>query len=196
MKINGLILAGGKSERMGTDKGSLPWRGQNLLTHAFEVLSSVLSEASVYISIRRDQSLQPPSIINSKWIYDEYENIGPASGLLAAHSRIPDSHWLVVACDFPLMTELACRELLFHHERVHQIDVTCFVNPEGIPEPLFAVWSPQALSVLSRHSRNPRRNGPISTLLQLPNQLIQPTDSNWICNTNTPEEWKRIQSFE
>ena len=71
-------------------------------------------------------------------------SIGPAAGLLAAHAYDPHAHWLVIACDYPLITSETLRQLLDEYRE----PVTCFQNNQGWVEPLLAIWSPVALEAL------------------------------------------------
>jgi molybdopterin-guanine dinucleotide biosynthesis protein A len=64
-------------------------------------------------------------------------DIGPAASLLAAHAHDADPHWLVLACDYPLVTVEALRQLREEFEEL----VTCFVNRDGFVEPLAAAWA-------------------------------------------------------
>jgi molybdopterin-guanine dinucleotide biosynthesis protein A len=62
--------------------------------------------------------------------------IGPAAGLLAAYKNDPHAHWLVIACDYPLLTSDALQQLYDAYEE----PVTCFVNSQEWCEPLLGIW--------------------------------------------------------
>ena len=100
--LSALVLCGGLSSRMGTDKGlkedeGTPWAQQ---------LYSRLSELgiSTYLSVRPDQqsgySRRMPDI---PLLVDEVltEINGPLRGLLSAHRFLPQHHWLLTPCDVP-----------------------------------------------------------------------------------------------
>jgi molybdopterin-guanine dinucleotide biosynthesis protein A len=64
-------------------------------------------------------------------------DIGPAIGLLVAHAHNADAYWLVLACDYPLVTAEALRQLCEEFEE----PVTCFVNRDGFVESLVVAWA-------------------------------------------------------
>lgn len=65
----------------------------------------------------------------------EYQNRGPASGVLTAHSLYPDDTLLVLAVDFPKADAEALKQLIAGHEKNADNLVTCFLHPEdGNPE--------------------------------------------------------------
>jgi molybdenum cofactor guanylyltransferase len=59
--------------------------------------------------------------------------IGTAAGFLAAHAHNADAHWLALACDYPLVTAEAPRQLREEFE-----EPVTFVNRDGFVEPLAA----------------------------------------------------------
>ena len=186
--VKGLVLAGGQSSRMKQDKASLQFHGKSLREIAAAALSPWAEE--VYLSLRYGQSVfaWDPDLL----IYDELSDIGPAAALLAAHKLFPESAWLVLACDFPFVTEDAVGSLWKAHSGSHGNPVgslvTCFQHPDETPEPLFAIWQPAAFVKLKENvSRGIQ--GPLQTLKQCLPTLIVPENPQWLRNTNTPEEW-------
>jgi molybdopterin-guanine dinucleotide biosynthesis protein A len=165
---------------MGKSKAHLEYNSKPLYLQAYELLTTVCS--SVYLSARSDQAFELPTISD-----DAFQQIGPASGLLSAHETFRDT-WFVLACDFPLATAEAVQRLY----EVYKPPAT-FYTMEGQIEPLFAIWSPEALDILKENvSRG--KTGPIFTLKSLGNG-IEPKDKRWLYNTNTPEEWQLAQSM-
>lgn len=134
--MKGLVLAGGLSTRMGRDKASLVYGAVSELPVAIRLhalLGQVCERA--YLSLRTGQRG-----------FEGLERIddaggGPASGLLAAYAHDPGATWLVVACDFPFVTEEALR---FLAERGG-----AYLSDDGVVDPLFAVWEPRALAALA-----------------------------------------------
>jgi molybdopterin-guanine dinucleotide biosynthesis protein A len=88
-----LILAGGRSRRMGRDKASLPWHGQPLLDH----LSAVLRDAgaqSVQVAGRQPDGCGIP---------DQWPEAGPLGGLASSLPMLVDGTLIVVPVDLPLL---------------------------------------------------------------------------------------------
>src|SRR5690349_4297820 len=89
----GLVLAGGKSERMGVDKAALEFHGKPQLVWAYELLSQVCDRT--FVSVRPDQA-DDPVRARLPQIVDLQPGIGPIAGISAAFTRHPDSAWLVL----------------------------------------------------------------------------------------------------
>ena len=97
--ITGLILAGGRGQRMGgVDKGLQPWRGVALVDHALARLAPQVRE--VMISANRNAALYATRA--ARVLADESDDYpGPLAGILAG-LRAAATPWLaVVPCDSP-----------------------------------------------------------------------------------------------
>jgi molybdenum cofactor guanylyltransferase len=143
MRLNGLVLSGGRSTRMGRDKGALVYRdGLDQRTRCYRILSEVC--ASTWISCRAEQVSLIPSGL--PYVEDAIEGEGPAVGILSAHAMDPEAAWLVLACDFPWADAAAIRHLV--QARNPGVAATVYVNDRGILEPLFGIWEVPALQRL------------------------------------------------
>src|SRR5690606_4610548 len=97
MTPNGLILAGGKSSRMGRDKSLLVFHDTPQRLHLFNLLKPLCS--AVYRSCARDEHI-PGQL---KPLTDRFELVSPLSGILSAFKYHPASAWLTVAVDMPFV---------------------------------------------------------------------------------------------
>src|ERR1700687_5122815 len=90
----GLVLAGGRSVRMGRDKGSIVYHGVDQRSYCHQLLTPYCQK--VFISCRKDQSslLSPGQLP----VFDLEKDLGPAGGLLSAHQFNPSVSWIVLAC--------------------------------------------------------------------------------------------------
>ena len=167
--LKGLVLAGGQSSRMGTDKGLLILDGQTLRDRARGLLAEFCGE--VFVSIRADQECAHPSL--------EDRGGGPGAALRAAYAHDPQAAWLVVACDLPGVTRGALAQLI-----AAEGDVVCFREADGTPQPLLALWRPRALTEVSESG------GPRAALERVHATIIDPSDPRWLRNVNTAEEWR------
>ena len=141
----GLVLAGGRSTRMHTDKAALLYGGRSQLERAMALIAPHVTRA--YVSVRADQSTDP---LRARFpqIRDAHENLGPIAGLLAAQASHPEAAWLMLACDLPLLDELTLAHLV--RSRAPERVATAYRSShDGLPEPLCAIWEPCSAAPLA-----------------------------------------------
>jgi molybdenum cofactor guanylyltransferase len=105
--VNGFVLAGGQSRRMGRDKALLPYAGTTLLEHALETLRAVCDGVAI-AGCRDDLAAYAPVI------QDAFRDCGPLGGIYAAleHSQV---EWnLFLAVDLPRIEPSHLKKLLAH----------------------------------------------------------------------------------
>jgi molybdopterin-guanine dinucleotide biosynthesis protein A len=180
----GLVLAGGASSRMRTDKALLEYHGQPQVRWAFEQLSKVC--AATFVSVRPDQR-EDPSRAGLPQVVDRQPGIGPIAGISAALLEHPKAAWLVLACDLPFITEQTLRHLIAHRDP--QKVATAYRSAhDGLPEPLCAIWEPTArepvLAYIASGKQCPRKFliNASTALLDLPQRAA-------LDNVNTREEF-------
>jgi molybdenum cofactor guanylyltransferase len=186
--LYGLILAGGRSSRMGHDKGVIKWFGKEHRFYLADMLSSFCS--SVYISCREDQ-LKEIQYNNYKAIVDAYPGKGPMGGILSAFDECPRVAWLVIACDMPLINDDAITFLI--QERAPGYIATTYRSPhDQLPEPLFTIWEPTAQPVLL-NSLNNNNRCPRKVLNEPDVKIISIRNPERLLNANTPEEAEKAK---
>lgn len=184
---NGLVLAGGKSKRMGSDKGLMDWHGKEQRYYVADLLKSFCEE--VFISCRADQEKEIDT--NYKTLSDTFLNLGPYGGILSALRSDRSKAWLVVACDLPLLDERTIKYLV--DERNPESMATTFESPhDGLPEPLITIWEPQSypvlLEFLGRGYTCPRK-----VLINSDKTILKPPYPEALMNVNTPEDAERAK---
>jgi molybdopterin-guanine dinucleotide biosynthesis protein A len=184
----GLVLSGGASKRMGTDKALLERHGEPQLLATFRLLASQVE--SCFVSMRRDQSDEPLRA-GLPGICDDEEGIGAAAGLLAAHARYPDAAWLVLACDMPWLQPSTIEALISARDGRHA--AIAYRSPvDGLPEPLCALWEPRALDRLSDFVRTGKSR--LRDVLQADDTLLLPSPAEGVLdNINTPDELEKMK---
>ncbi|MFT6796121.1 MAG: molybdopterin-guanine dinucleotide biosynthesis protein A [Maribacter sp.] len=184
-KIYGLVLAGGKSTRMGADKGLIAYHGIPQRDYLYKLLSNICD--ATYMSIREDQRNEMNVEVNA--IIDRNEFRGPYNGLLSAHRQFPEVAWLVLACDLPLMDEAALHELLSQRD-VSKI-ATAFASKENpLPEPLCAIWEPHAFRDSLAYLEPGNGTCPRKFLINNDTKLVFPKNENVLLNANSEAEYK------
>ncbi|WP_202915938.1 NTP transferase domain-containing protein [Pontibacter pamirensis] len=187
--LNGLVLAGGKSVRMGQDKGAMQWHGKEQRYYVADLLKQFCPE--VFISCRPEQQNEFDS--NYKTVADTFTGLGPYGAILSAFREQPDAAWLVVACDLPLLDQQTLQRL--KESRSVSSVATTFESPhDSFPEPLITIWEPKSypllLSFLAQGYSCPRkvlRNSDIN--------LLKPINPDALLNVNTPEDSEKVKQM-
>ncbi len=181
--VNGLVLAGGKSTRMGHDKGAIAYYDKPQREYMAEVLSKTCQET--YLSVQSEFEAAVPQIV------DTFLDLGPYGGILSAFRKNPNSAWLAVACDVPFVDEKTINLLL--SERDPSKLATCFHNPEtDFPEPLITLWEPRAYPVLLQFLTL-GYSCPRKVLINSEVKEIPVPNEQVLMNVNTPEEKKQAE---
>ena len=190
--LKALILVGGKSTRMGTDKAFLNYHGKPQYTFLADILRGLNIET--YISCREEQATQFAD--NHTVITDTFLELGPLGAILSAFREDPNAAWLVLACDLPLLDTETLQFLISN--RNPSLKATSFKSSEskeGFPEPLIAIWEPRAyptlLQFLAQGISCPRK-----VLINSEIELLQPPIEAALMNVNTPEERAFIENHK
>lgn len=188
-----VVLMGGQSTRMGSDKSQL------------EVSSSVPSDRDVsrttfaqlartklkcyvdevYFSINKDQ--QNLDLENT--ILDEYENEGPLSGIISA-LRATQASILVLAVDMPLVKKQTIKNLI-KHRNWDLLTTTYYDDKNAKWEPMLSIWEIETLPALEKYFDAGGRS--IQNFLnQFGNQRVQIDNPEEFKNVNTMEEYQAL----
>jgi molybdopterin-guanine dinucleotide biosynthesis protein A len=130
-----IIVAGGKSTRLGRDKASALLLGRPLLQHVLDRVGGVVQEAIIV----RAAGQNLPSLAMSiplRVVEDRYPNTGPLGGICTGLMATDASRSIAVACDMPLLSTRLVAELFRQSE-----DVDVVMPVREYPEPLHAVYS-------------------------------------------------------
>ena len=184
--LRGLVLAGGRSTRMGRDKAVLAYHGRDQLQVAFELLDEVAGPN--FVSVRADQTSDPLRARYAQ-VIDGTLGVGPVAGILAALRTRPAAAWLVLACDLPFLDASTLRALIAGRDPSRV--ATAFRSAyDGLPEPLCAIWEPQCEPLLAdfvaADGRCPRK-----FLLAHAARIIDLPRSNALDNINSTTEYRQ-----
>lgn len=149
----GVVLCGGQSTRMGSDKGLLPLEAQTWAQTA--VNKFILLQLPVRISVNAAQQAAYAQVFDSTFLVTDNNTIrvkGPLLGLLSVHLQYPDEDLFVLACDMPLMDPSLLKEL-YQAFSPQKADAFVFINA-GAPEPLCGIYTAAGLqTILNRAKR-------------------------------------------
>lgn len=141
-KITGLVLAGGKSTRMGTDKALLKLNNLTLMQHSLGKLKRLFKEIMVSINTQGKYSHD-----NIKEVSDVYPNCGPLGGIHAGLKEAEYEWMFVTACDMPFWEAPLVDELV--KQRNGYNAVVPVLNNKT--EPLFALYNKTCLPLIENN---------------------------------------------
>lgn len=131
MTTTGIVLAGGRSTRMGQDKARLSFGGETMVARATRILMDVVDDVIV---VTRPGSCFPG--LPGRLVHDAVADLGPlagiAAGLAASHTDVN----LIVACDMPLVRPAVLQRLIQLRD---DADV-CVAVANGHASPLCGVY--------------------------------------------------------
>lgn len=148
MDVSGIVLAGGRSSRMGSDKAALLFEGRTLLQRAVDALDAAGVSEIVLVGAPGRALPAVSAVVPIRHTTDPVEGEGPLQGILAglevAHYEVA----VVVGCDMPRL-EPALLTLLAQHA----LDGARMVVPlhNGRPEGLCCAWRTDAVEVVRAH---------------------------------------------
>jgi len=185
----GLVLAGGRSERMGQDKASLRHPdGRPLGVRGRDLLAEAGCD-EVFVSLRAEQDV-PAGLEETLILRDPPGgSCGPLAGMVAAMRARPDADWLVLACDLPLLGPATLAALLAARREGERF-LAFRSASDGLPEPLCALYAREARPLLEEalaaDFRCPRK-----ILIRNECRLLEPVEHRALDNANTPDDWHR-----
>lgn len=190
-KLYGLIVCGGQSSRMGTDKSLLDYHGQPQRYYLYDMVSFLCER--VFISCNEQQAASIPGKYEVIVDAPEYSNAGPMTALLSAFKAFPDVDFMVIGCDYPHLTKRDLQDLF--EVKLQTINTAAFFNNGmNIYEPLIAIYQSVSLPILKNNFKLSKHS--LSYFLQEINaSKVHYSSSDTIKSIDTLEDYieaKRI----
>lgn len=191
--VTGVILAGGQSSRMGSNKALLPVRNGRFIEIIHGQLGSLFGEVLIVAN-----TPELYAFLGSRVVADRYPGLGVLAGLHAALAETRTRHIFAVACDMPFLNDRLIRELV---SRRNEAEVIIPETEKGL-EPLHAVYSTACLASAEAALRENRRRV-VSffhevRVLHLPPSRVAELDPGFLSfrNINTPQEYFALRDQE
>ena len=191
-KITAAILAGGKSQRMGTNKSFLPLNGEPIISSTITILRKITSDLLI--------------VTNHPDLYAEFQvtvvrdlqrGLGPMGAILTALSLTEHSHVLVTACDLPFLNLRILQKMT---TVMNGSDVVVPRSNYGL-EPLCAIYNQSCLPTI-KHAISQGKLSLFQLFKQLkvhqiPPKVWQPLDptGHAFLNLNTSEDYQLAKKF-
>jgi len=183
-----VVLAGGKSRRLGRDKAAV-------LVEGCPMLARMVSLAKAFCPLVAVSGRDPaPLVTGVPWFLDEEPGLGPIGGIVTALERYA-TPCLVLSCDLPLLDELTLERLIdaWREKPAEAVMTTFLQTSTGFIESLVSVYEPQAAPIL----RQAKEEGCRKLSRAIPEALrhhvpYSMDEAGVFLNVNTPADLERI----
>jgi molybdopterin-guanine dinucleotide biosynthesis protein A len=191
----GIILAGGRSQRMGTNKALLPLPGQASETFLAHLVSTMAPLCAELLIVARDPAqFARIALPDTRLVYDEKPGSGPLMGLYSGLKAMQSTTALVIAVDMPFVQPALLAFLLDCYKQ----DALIVPVVEGIPQVLLALYPrsilPQIETLLQQGKRAPRALLEVTPVHYIEEALLRQVDPQLrsFVGINTREDWEGI----
>lgn len=184
-KITAILLAGGKSERMGTDKGLLDLNGKSFIKHICDALQPIVGSNILIVSTNKKyDSLGFPRV------EDIIENKGPVGGLYTALMESKTKINLVLSIDVPLVSTELLQWLVENHDETYMVTQT---KSEDKTNPLIGIYDRSMRIVFGEHMAA-KQLKLRQVLEDVKHQTLEVPEkwANQLQNINTKEEYQNL----
>lgn len=184
-QISAVILAGGKSTRMGQDKASLPWGDQDLLHHLIDCMEKISQDILV---ISNQSRILPISV---RVAADIIPQCGPLSGIHSGLYHAKHSTIFVISCDMPFIVPEAVQTIIKYAADKEWDAVVPLYHGKG--QPLFACYQKRSLPAMEQALQTGNYK-----VLSLCNSLhsFYVTEEMWPSTINLDLLFKNLNHFE
>lgn len=183
MPLNGLVLAGGESSRMGQPKAVLSYHNKPQFLYVAEHLQHFCNSVSISANIPL-QHLTSHLVIPDA---PQYTNAGPIGGILSAICENPAASLLVTGCDYPYLQRQDLLQLF--NEYSDENEAICFRHPESeMAEPLIAIYHLSCFEKMRQYF-NGGGQSLRKFLLQINTKFIDPKQPQALKSHDTPEDY-------
>jgi molybdopterin-guanine dinucleotide biosynthesis protein A len=175
--FSAIVLAGGKSQRMGKDKRHLLFQGKSLLEISVNRLRNIADE--IIVVTGEEENLDNRDV---HFVVDIEKDRGPMIGLVSGLSKIKNPYGIVTPVDCPLIPH---EFLSYLKEKAVSYDLTVPRWKRGI-EPLIAVYSKSIIPVMNEWVKKEEKLAP-HLFIQKPDLKVRFIEEDEISNFGIPE---------
>jgi len=184
--ITAILLAGGKSSRMGTDKGFVHLNGSPFASHIIEAVRPLVGQIMIV------STNTAYDVFKLKRVEDIIRDAGPLAGLFTALFYSETTYNLVLSCDIPLINGAVLNQLIEGFDP--ETDVTQ-IQSNGKTMPLIAIYKKECMhACLYQLKRGERRLRAAVALLKTKTITLDPELDPHVRNINTIHELKEIRN--
>jgi len=188
--ITGVILAGGKSSRMGVNKSFLKLGNQTIIERIVDLMKSIFNEVIIVTNTPDEYKF-----LNLPLYEDIYKWKGPLAGIHSALIHSQTEKIFVLSCDVPLMS----KEMIEYIIEYKTDKSIVFCEAAGYHQPLVGVYSKKILSEIEKFiSNNEMSDKSFHQFLKIVDaEIIHPEKLSFyndeiFFNVNRPEDYELI----
>lgn len=192
--VEGFILVGGQSSRMGTDKSRLSFGKQT----AVERIATALRPLTTKVRLVGGSTSQA-ALVGFESIPDTYPGWGALGGIQAALSACHSEWAAIIACDLPLVSQelfLRLRQLLT--QEPEGFDAIVPIQPDERPQPLCAIYRRANCSQTADRLIAEGEHKPRALLAKVRTRWVEfqelaglPGAEHLFLNMNTPQDYEQ-----
>jgi molybdopterin-guanine dinucleotide biosynthesis protein A len=177
----GVVLAGGRSSRMGRDKALLSWRGRPLIEHQLDVLRAAGADEVRVSGMRPDYA----------GIADPIAQAGPLGGLAGiAEATAGDADLLVIPVDMPLLQAGLLRRLRGERPQARSLSFVAQVLPLRLR---LDHGSRMALAeLISREDSRQRSIRALQAAIGHEELALDAAEAAQLADCNTASQWNEV----
>jgi len=188
--IYGLVVCGGRSSRMGTDKGLLVYHDRPQQYHVYEMLNTICDR--VFLSCNKTQFANILPGYAALEDDAEFANIGPMAALLTAFFHHPEKDFLIVGCDYPFLKKKTLQH--FVDTLSKKSLAAAFYNTDHKYEPLLAWYSLASANILKNYF-NCGKYSLQQFLNEEAAEKYRPEEPTAMKSVDTYDEFQRVKLF-
>jgi molybdopterin-guanine dinucleotide biosynthesis protein A len=197
LDVEGFILVGGASSRMGADKSGLLLNGKTTVSLISEALRPVTSRVSVVGTSFEAASSGLPGVP------DLHERWGPLGGIQAALHACTTGNCIIIACDLPFVTGELLAYLLKIESEAHTDPAAVVpLQSDGRPQPLCAVYKKASCLAAAEKSIALGEHTPRAMLDKIETRYVDFSElrnlfgsEDFFFNLNRPEDFERAKEI-
>ena len=193
-----LILAGGRSRRMGfKEKALLPIGDKTILEHVINSLNGVVDEIIISMRDTPQQELLNDYTQGHDVVLDKFADVGPLSGILEGFKAATGEYVFVVACDMPYInTDVV--ELLFKRAEGNNAAIPVWEN-ENL-EPMHAVYRTEPMAIETEKAIQRNKKFVLAPVFKMQDLVFVKIDEirefdpdlRTFININTPDDVEKL----
>lgn len=188
MSLYGLVICGGESTRMGTDKSLLVYYQKPQYEHVADLLAPLCEHVVLCCNAEQHRTFRTsyPKLAD----LPKFAGTGPMSGLLTAYDTFPGNDFLVAGCDYPYLTTDELANFLYNTDK--DSSAAAFYNQKAFYEPLLGWYSRSARNALVNTFENGSHS--LQRFLQVEHAgKYRPASEKTMLSVDTMEDFRAVR---